>query len=66
MIMKGCGYDLFPVQQLEFARLKLQRLKEFNRVYSNLKLLDTSKHILKKQKKDFFFGDKLLQFWLSL
>lgn len=54
MIMKGCGYDLFPVQQLEFARLKLQRLKEFNRVYSNLKLLDTSKHILTKKRLFFW------------
>lgn len=27
--MKACGYDLFPVQQLEFARLKLPELKEY-------------------------------------
>lgn len=43
--MKACGYDLFPAQQLGFARLKLQKLKEYNRVYNNLKLLDTFKHI---------------------
>lgn len=48
IIRKGCGYDLFPVQQLEFARLKLRKLKEFKRIYSNLKLLDTFKYTLKK------------------
>lgn len=63
--MKACGYDLFPVQQLEFARLTLQKLKEYNRVYNNLKLLDTFKHI-KKTLTFFLFGDKLLQFMHSL
>jgi len=65
MIMKAWGYDLFPVQQLEFARLKLQKLKEYNRVYNNFKLLDTFKHI-KKDLTLYLFGDKLLQFWHSL
>lgn len=63
--MKACGYDLPPVQQPEFARLKLQKLKEYNRVYSHLKLLDTSKHIKRLHLfyYCYFFGDKLLRFW---
>lgn len=53
-IMKAYGYDLFPVQQLEFARLKLQKLKEFKRIYNNLKLLDTFKYTLKKKRLNSF------------
>lgn len=47
IIMKACGYNLFPVQQLEFARLKLQKLKDFKRIYNNLKLLGIFKYTLK-------------------
>lgn len=64
--MTACGYDLFPVQQLKFARLELPKLKEYNRVYSNLKLWDTFKHIKWRDLTSFLFGDKLLQFWHPL
>lgn len=66
--MKACGYDLFPVQQLEFARLKLLKSKEFKRIYNTLKQLDTFKYIFFKNPKHltlFLFGDKLSQFWHS-
>lgn len=54
IITKACGYDLFPVQQLEFARLKFQKLKEFKRINNYLKR-DTFKYTLKKKKRLFSF-----------